>query len=340
MSHEPAQYPLEVPSQVPSQTTSTTGTTGTTTTSGKKIFPSILTWKDPVKTGKVFGGVIFALIILKSVNLLSLFFRITSLTLITSGIAEYAGKVITGTGFVTRFRPAYTNAGQAVVVKILESLANSVPALEQSAQKLLYSANIENTLKTGALSYLLYKITSWLSLYSLIFTATILGFTLPFVYETYQTEINAAVAEYSKVATAKASEYSKVAQEKAAPYIKQADEKLGPVSKFIKQKIPVRTASTTVGEKYPTKSQSSQSESFEPSSAKTSGAQVSAAADSIPVKNSSSTPIVSGNEFPSVPSTTPLSDQINSKIDETSSNVDVDDLKSDILKNKAAAANF
>ncbi|ONH65503.1 Reticulon-like protein 1 [Cyberlindnera fabianii] len=310
MSHEPAQYPLEVPSQVPSQTTST-GTTGTTTTSGKKIFPSILTWKDPVKTGKVFGGVIFALIILKSVNLLSLFFRITSLTLISSGIAEYAGKVITGTGFVTRFRPAYTNAGQAVVVKILESLANS----------------------TGALSYVLYKITSWLSLYSLIFTATILGFTLPFVYETYQTEINAAVAEYSKVATAKASEYSKVAQEKAAPYIKQADEKLGPVSKFIKQKIPVRTASTTVGEKYPTKS-------FEPSSAKTSGAQVSAAADSIPVKNSSSTPIVSGNEFPSVPSTTPLSDQINSKIDETSSNVDVDDLKSDILKNKAAAANF
>lgn len=285
------------------------------------LFHPLLTWKDPVKTGKVFGAIVAALILLKSVNLLNLYFHVVSLTLITSAVAEYAGKLLTGTGLVTRFRPAYSQIVSTKGAKLLQSIGQHLPQFEIIVQKVVYSANIEETLKVGVLFYILFKITSWVSIYTLIVTGTLLGFSVPAVYESYQKEIDAAIKEYSAVACEKASEYSKVAQEKAAPYIKQVDEKLGPVSKFIKQKYQVRTGGSTVAQ-HP----------FESTQASTTSATTSGANASPSNDFSFSGPAASTTEFPSVPDTKPEAT--------TPQNVDLDDLKSDILKNKAAAATF
>lgn len=43
---------------------------------------SLLTWKDPVKTGKVFGSIVAALLVLKTVNLFNLFFRLAYIGLL------------------------------------------------------------------------------------------------------------------------------------------------------------------------------------------------------------------------------------------------------------------
>ncbi|CEP22422.1 RTN1 [Cyberlindnera jadinii] len=295
----------------------------TTAQAPKAIFPPILTWKDPVKTGKVFGTIIAALIVLKSVNLLNLFFRIGAFTLVTSAVAEYAGKFVTGSGLVTRFRPAYTTVVSTKGQKALECLANRLPALEESVQKLIYSADIEKTLKAGALFYILFKITSWLSLNTLIFTATILGFSLPAIYEKNQVQINAAVKEFSALVGEKASEYSKVAQEKAAPYIKQADEKLGPVSKFIKEKYQVRTAGSTVG------STSSKAAAVPvettPVASTTSGAQiVPENAANLKATNPFET-TTGATEFPSVPETKPLLEEVTEAA--KAQGVNIDELK-------------
>jgi hypothetical protein len=287
----------------------------------KAIFPPLLTWKDPVKTGKVFGAIVAALVVLKSVNLLNLFFRLGSYVLISSAVAEYAGKFITGTGLVTRFRPAYSSCASSQGVKRLNALSQSLPALEEAIQKLVYAANIENTLKAGALFYILFKITAWLSLYKLIFAATISSFSLPAIYEQNQVQINAALSEYSALAREKAGEYSKTAQEKAAPYVKQVDEKLGPISSFIKQKYQVRTASTTVA---------AAADSIpEPTpAATTSGSKLtSETVESVKATNPFETTV----EFPSVPETKPLVDQVK----EAAEQVDTND-----LKNKTAATNF
>jgi len=332
----------------------------------KSIGHPLLTWKDPVKTGKVFGTLVLSLVVLKSVNLLSLFFRLGSIALISSAVAEYAGKLVTGTGFVTRYRPSYNKTFSDKTSGFLQSLSQDLPTLEEEGQKLLYSFNIENTLKASGLFYILYKITSWLSLYKLIFISTILTFTLPAIYENYQDEINEAVVQFSGVAKEKAGEYSKVASEKAAPYLKQADEKLGPVSKFIKQKYQVRTASTTVGEQNSsaftsgaqatentgaskvTGSGSKQTNPFEvteeavnqtagaPSGATTASGTASNLNDGIDTSYHQ-TQDIKTEAFPSAPNTQPLAEHIKQKASE----VDVDDLKNDLLKNKAnATPNF
>lgn len=340
------------------------------TSTNKSIGHPLLTWKDPIKTGKVFGTLVVSLIVLKSVNLLSLFFRLGSIALISSAIAEYAGKLVTGTGFVTRYRPSYNKTFSIKTSNFLQSFSKDLPALEEEGQKLLYSFNIENTLKASGLFYILYKITSWLSLYKLIFISTVLTFTLPAIYENYQDEINEAVVKFSGIAKEKAGEYSQIASEKAAPYLKQADEKLGPVSKFIKQKYQVRTASTTVGEqnasaftsgaqatentgaKKVSTTSSKQTNPFEiaedavnQTAGTASGFSTSDPAatnlhnqvkDEIDTTYHQTQPIQT-EAFPSAPNTQPLVDQLKQKASE----VDVDDLKSDILKNKAnATPNF
>lgn len=42
----------------------------------------LLTWKDPVKTGKVFGTIIFTLLVLKTVNLFNIFFHVAYIGLL------------------------------------------------------------------------------------------------------------------------------------------------------------------------------------------------------------------------------------------------------------------
>lgn len=335
----------------------------------KSIGLPLLTWKDPIQTGKVFGALVFSLIVLKSVNLLSLFFRLGSYALIASAIAEYAGKLVTGTGFITRYRPSYNKTFSSQTSSFLQNLSQDLPALEEEGQKLLYSFNIENTVKASGLFYILYKITSWLSLYKLIFLSTVLAFTLPAIYENYQDEINAAVVKYSSVAREKAGEYSKVASAKAAPYLEKADAKLGPVSGFIKQKYQVRTGSTAVGEQNISaftsgaqatdntgakKVSSSSSKSTNPfevaedavnqtggvSGATSFGANStldpSSVQSNIDTTYEKTEPIQT-EVFPSAPSTQPLSEQLKQKASE----VDVEDLRGDILKNKAnATPNF
>lgn len=118
---------------------------------------------------------------------------------------------------------------------------------EQEIQKILYSHDIEATLKGAGISYILYKITSLFSLYTLITIAVVLAFTVPAVYVRNKKEIDAAVAEYTKLAKEKTSEYTKLAQEKAAPQIEALAKKTGPVGNLIKNYLPTRTAGTTVG---------------------------------------------------------------------------------------------
>lgn len=43
---------------------------------------ALLTWQDPIKTGKVFGAIVSTLVIFKSVNLFNVFFHLAYIGLI------------------------------------------------------------------------------------------------------------------------------------------------------------------------------------------------------------------------------------------------------------------
>lgn len=54
---------------------------------GKQCFVhDLLTWKDPVKTGKVFVGLLLTLLIFKTVNLFNVFFHFAYLGLLSKYI--------------------------------------------------------------------------------------------------------------------------------------------------------------------------------------------------------------------------------------------------------------
>ena len=71
----------------------------------------------------------------------------------------------------------------------------------------LSSHDIETTLKAAGISYILYKLTSWFSLYTLIFIFVVLIFTVPVIYKTYKKEIDAAVADITKTIKTKSAGY-------------------------------------------------------------------------------------------------------------------------------------
>ena len=82
----------------------------------------------------------------------------------------------------------------------------------------------------------------------MITIAVVLAFTVPAVYVRNKKEIDAAIAQYSKLAKEKSAEYTKLAQDKAAPQLEALAQKTGPIGAMIKNYLPTRTAGSTVGD--------------------------------------------------------------------------------------------
>lgn len=59
-----------------------TAPTTTAPLAQKNCHCDLLTWKDPVKTGKVFGTIILTLLVLKTVNLFNIFFHVAYIGLL------------------------------------------------------------------------------------------------------------------------------------------------------------------------------------------------------------------------------------------------------------------
>ncbi|KAK6198904.1 Reticulon-domain-containing protein [Scheffersomyces amazonensis] len=214
-----------------------------------KITPCYLFgWHDPVLTGKVLASVVSVLVIFKYINLFNVFFHIAYIGLLVSAAAEYVGKLVTGQGFVTKYKPTTKSVAKIFNESILPQIGDLTIYIEEEFNKIAYSHDIETTLKAAGASYILYKVTSWFSLFTLAVVAVVFFFSFPPFYQTYQIEIDQAVAEYTKIIKEKIAEITKLAHEKAAPHIDTLVKKTGPVGSFVQSKFPTRTAGSTVGE--------------------------------------------------------------------------------------------
>lgn len=232
----------------------------------------LLTWKNPVETGKVLASIVVVLVVLKTVNVIPVFFYTLAGSLALSAVVEYVSVLVTGTGIVSKYRPTKATFGPCFKENVLPQLASAVNLGEHIVQVTVFSVDPVATLKTAGVAYILYKVTSWFSIFTIVATSVALAFSVPYIYSTYQKEIDSAVTEYSSLAQDKADEYYKLAHKKAAPYANQFVEKTGPVGSFVKAKFPTRTAGSTVNSsKYPAAA-SSASATSTTTSATTTGA--------------------------------------------------------------------
>lgn len=273
----------------------------------------LLLWRNPVETGKVFGGLLVSLLVLKKVNLITFFLKFLYMVFLTTGSIEFASKLFLGQGLVTKYGIKECPDIVGFLKPRIDQALTQLPVHQAKLRKLVFAASPKRTLKAAGVTYVAHKLFSVLSLWTFLFVSVIFTFTLPLIYKTYQKEIDATAAKGVQVAKSKASEVQNAACEKASPYIKQLDEKLGPVSGFVKSKLPAtRTAGSTVGPEATTTKLAAQVPIEEPTSAKTSSAS-----------------------FPSVPSTKlggevkEEAPAVNEKID-----IDIQDLKDELKKNK------
>ncbi|OBA22382.1 hypothetical protein METBIDRAFT_39754 [Metschnikowia bicuspidata var. bicuspidata NRRL YB-4993] len=207
---------------------------------------SLLTWKDPVATGKVFGAIVAALVLAK-VNVVNHVFHLLYLALFAAAGSEYAGRILTGQGFVQKYIGTPQKRAGAFKESVLPAVGNAAEALEAEFHRVVYAQNIESTVKAALVSYMMYKLTSWFSVYALVFATVLLAFSVPYVYQTNKKNVDAAVAQYTKMAKERTAEYTACAKSRIAPRLEALAKKTGPVGAFVQSKLPTRTAGSTVG---------------------------------------------------------------------------------------------
>lgn len=224
------------------------------TTSSKSACPActrltgtdLLSWKDPIASAKVSGSILGGLLVYRYTDFVSWFFYLSAIVLAASALAEYVGKVATGEGFISRFKPAQTTHIGDFLEAHAQIFAKAFKDAEIKLQNLFTSVNIETTLKAAIVSYVLYQLTSFLSVWTIAFTTTVLAFTLPAAYASNKELVDSSVKQYSELAKSKSLSAYKSIKTQAEPHLKKVEEKIAPLTDFIKSKIPVRTAGSTV----------------------------------------------------------------------------------------------
>ncbi|CAI4359455.1 BCE_3a_G0011050.mRNA.1.CDS.1 [Saccharomyces cerevisiae] len=212
----------------------------------------LLLWRNPVQTGKYFGGSLLALLILKKVNLITFFLKVAYTILFTTGSIEFVSKLFLGQGLITKYgTKECPNIAGFIKPRIDEAL-KQLPVFQAHIRKTVFAQVPKHTFKAAVALFLLHKFFSWFSIWTIVFVGDIFTFTLPVIYHSYKHEIDATVAQGVEISKQKTQEFSQMACEKTKPYLDKVESKLGPISNLVKSKTaPVsstagrQTASTT-----------------------------------------------------------------------------------------------
>lgn len=205
----------------------------------------LLLWKNPIETGKVFFGSILALLILKKVNLITFFLRVFYTIFFTTGTIEFLSKAFLGQGLVTKYGIKECPNTVAIIKPYLDSILKQLPVKQAKMRMLVFAYVPKNTFKAALTTYCLHKLFSWFSLWTLLFVADLIIFTLPIVYKTYQKEIDSILNKLTVCAKEKSSHCSKQLCDKIEPHIK----KIGPLNTLLqnykKKNATEKTEETT-----------------------------------------------------------------------------------------------
>lgn len=210
----------------------------------------LLLWKNPVETGKIFFGSILALLILKKVNLITFFLRVFYTVFLTTGTIEFVSKAFLGQGLVTKYGVKECPNTVGMIKPYVDNILKQLPVKQAKMRMLVFAYVPKNTFKAALVTYCLHKLFSWFSLWCLLFVGDLAIFSLPIIYKTYQTEIDAVLTKGCKCGKTKINQVSKQICDAVEPHVK----KIGPLNKFLQNlkksnetpvETPVETSSAT-----------------------------------------------------------------------------------------------
>lgn len=196
----------------------------------------LLLWKNPLETGKVFGGLLVSLLILKKVNLVTFFLRVIYTTLFAASVIEFVSKRMLGQGLVTRYGVKECPNISGILRPKIEEFFRQFPVYQLQIKKLLFASSPKHSFKTASLFYILHKLVSVISLWTLMLLSVIATFSLPVIYMAYRKEIDTSINEGVSIVKMKSCEYQTIAKEKAAPYLDQLHGRFGPLCEYFSPK--------------------------------------------------------------------------------------------------------
>jgi len=167
-------------------------------------------------------------LILKKVNLLTFLLRVLYTVFLTTGTLEFASKLILGQGIVTKYGIKDCPNTVGFIKPYVDELLKQLPIKQAKMRMLVFAYVPKNTFKAAGVAFALHRFFSWFSVWTILFAADILAFTVPIIYKTYQKEIDAQLECACKTLKKESDKYSQLVCEKVRPHL----EKLGPLAKL------------------------------------------------------------------------------------------------------------
>ncbi|ODQ54751.1 hypothetical protein SAICODRAFT_205363 [Saitoella complicata NRRL Y-17804] len=184
----------------------------------------LCSWNYPTASAFFLALGLSGLVLIKFVNIPKLVFRGAWIVFLISAIIEYAGKIVTGTGFVSTYVKPRTFL--TIPREQLDPVFDECHALTNSIlsefQRLVFAENVAHTLVAFAFSFIFYQLFKIVSLWTLSLLTLIAAFSIPPFYARNKTHIdaqlnrlNAIGSKYTQQAQQVVGDYSHVAAEKA-----------------------------------------------------------------------------------------------------------------------------
>ncbi|CCD24161.1 Rtn1p NDAI_0C05020 [Naumovozyma dairenensis CBS 421] len=205
----------------------------------------ILLWRNPIESGKLFGGLLVSLLVLKKVNLITFFLRAAYTILLTTGSIEFISKLFLGQGLITKYGIKECPNTVGFLKPKIDEILKQLPVKQAKMRKLVFAYSPKNTFKAAIVLFLLHKLFSWFSVWTLLFVGVISAFTLPITYKIYQKEIDTILTQLCQLLKQKSNELSKVACEKSKPCLEKLEKKCAPLCNLIRNKLPASTSTTS-----------------------------------------------------------------------------------------------
>jgi hypothetical protein len=193
----------------------------------KSIDPRVkdlIYWRDVKKSGVVFGGLLVLLVALALLSIISVvaYLSLTALA-ITFSFVIY--KKVTGAVRKSTDGHPFSclldreiNLNEDKLKPVIQTVLRKVNAVAQELRHLFLIEDTVDSIKFGVLLWALTYIGSWFSDLALIITVTVLVFTVPKLYETYQVQID----NYVGLAKAQINTYLSIIQSKV-PFLKRKE---------------------------------------------------------------------------------------------------------------------
>ncbi|RPA81916.1 hypothetical protein BJ508DRAFT_414400 [Ascobolus immersus RN42] len=197
-------------------------------TSFHNFFNDLFTWKFPRASGVVFAGSVSVILAVHYIDVLRYVLKGLYLSFAAVSTAEFAGKTLTGKGFVSQMRPQkYFAVPRESVESIFAGLHQFLNFLVLEFQRILFVENFATTVSAFVATFFSYFLIKYLPLWSLVLTSTILAFSVPLVYLKNQEVIDQQIAHLSEIINAQLNQAKEVGGKYANEYTAQAKQAAG-----------------------------------------------------------------------------------------------------------------